>query len=32
MSLRDLSREADMSMGSLYNYIESKEQLSAMIR
>jgi len=31
MSLRDLSREADMSMGSLYNYIESKEQLSAMI-
>jgi AcrR family transcriptional regulator len=31
MSLRDLSREADMSMGALYSYIESKEQLSAMI-
>jgi AcrR family transcriptional regulator len=31
MSLRDLSREADMSMGSLYTYIGSKEQLSVMI-
>lgn len=31
MSLRDLSREADLSMGALYSYIESKEQLSAMI-
>jgi AcrR family transcriptional regulator len=31
MSLRDLSREADISMGALYSYIESKEQLSAMI-
>lgn len=31
MSLRDLSREADVSIGSLYSYIGSKEQLSAMI-
>ena len=31
MSLRDLSREAEMSMGALYSYIESKERLSAMI-
>lgn len=31
MSLRDLSREADVSMGSLYSCIGSKEQLSAMI-
>jgi TetR/AcrR family transcriptional regulator, cholesterol catabolism regulator len=31
MSLRDLSREADVSMGALYSYIGSKEQLSAMI-
>lgn len=31
MSLRDLSREAGISMGALYSYIESKEQLLAMI-
>lgn len=31
MSLRDLSREAGMSMGALYSYIESKEHLLAMI-
>lgn len=31
MSLRDLSRKADMSMGAIYSYIESKEQLSVMI-
>jgi len=31
MSLRDLSRHADVSMGVLYNYIESKEQLATMI-
>jgi AcrR family transcriptional regulator len=31
MSLRDLSRRADISMGALYSYIETKEQLSAMI-
>lgn len=31
MTLRDLSREADVSMGALYSYIESKERLSAMI-
>lgn len=31
MSLRDLSREAGVSMGSIYSYIGSKDQLSAMI-
>ena len=31
MSLRDLSRATDMSMGSLYNYIGSKSQLAEMI-
>ena len=31
MSLRDLSRTADVSMGALYSYISSKEQLSVMI-
>ena len=31
MSLRDLSREAGISMGALYSYIESKEHLLAMI-
>jgi TetR/AcrR family transcriptional regulator, cholesterol catabolism regulator len=31
MSLRDLSRKADVSMGVLYNYISSKEQLSTII-
>ncbi len=31
MSLRDLSREAGISMGALYAYIESKEHLLAMI-
>jgi len=31
MSLRDLSREADVSMGALYSYIESKDHLSTMI-
>lgn len=31
MSLRDLSQEAEISMGSLYSYIEGKEQLSTMI-
>lgn len=31
MSLRDLSREADVSVGVLYSYIESKDRLSAMI-
>ena len=31
MTLRDLSRKADVSMGALYSYISSKEQLSVMI-
>ncbi|MBV1908239.1 MAG: TetR/AcrR family transcriptional regulator [Kangiellaceae bacterium] len=31
MSLRDLSRETNMSMGSLYTYIGSKGQLAEMI-
>jgi len=31
MSLRDLSQETDMSMGSLYTYIGSKGQLAEMI-
>ncbi len=31
MSLRDLSQETDMSMGSLYNYIGSKSQLAEMV-
>ncbi len=31
MSLRDLSRETGISMGGLYNYIGSKEELAQMI-
>ena len=31
MSLRDLSSETGLSMGALYSYIDSKDQLSAMI-
>lgn len=31
MSLRDLSREAEMSMGGLYAYFDSKEELLRMI-
>ena len=31
MSLRDLSKDTGISMGSLYSYIESKERLLAMI-
>ncbi len=31
MSLRELSQDAGISMGSLYSYIESKERLLAMI-
>ena len=31
MTLRDLSRDAGISMGALYSYIENKEQLLAMI-
>ena len=31
MSLRDLSSETGLSMGGLYGYIESKDQLSSMI-
>ncbi len=31
MSLRDLCREADISMGGMYNYISSKEELSKMV-
>ncbi|HNY65931.1 MAG TPA: TetR/AcrR family transcriptional regulator [Deltaproteobacteria bacterium] len=32
MSLRDLSREAGMSMGALYSYISSKEELLDMVQ
>ncbi|MDM7935157.1 MAG: TetR/AcrR family transcriptional regulator [Methanothrix sp.] len=32
MSLRDLSREAGLSMGALYSYISSKEELLDMIQ
>ena len=31
MSLRDLSQETDLSMGALYNYFNSKEELFEMI-
>lgn len=31
MTLRDLSREADLSMGALYNYFSSKEELFKII-
>ena len=31
MSLRDLSQETDLSMGALYNYFNSKEELFQMI-
>src|SRR3990167_8419254 len=31
MTLRDLCRETGLSMGGLYGYIESKDQLAAMI-
>lgn len=31
MSLRDLCEESGLSMGGMYNYIRSKEELSAMI-
>jgi len=32
MSVRDLAREANLSMGALYSYFKSKEELLAMIR
>ncbi len=32
MSVRDLSREANLSMGALYSYVKSKEELLEMIR
>ncbi len=32
MSVRDLSREANLSMGALYSYFKSKEELLEMIR
>lgn len=32
MSMRDLSREADLSMGALYSYFASKEELLAMLQ
>lgn len=32
MSVRDLSREANLSMGALYSYFKSKEELLDMIR
>lgn len=32
MSMRDLSREADMSSGALYNYFKSKEELLHMMQ
>lgn len=32
MSMRDLSREADLSMGALYSYFASKEELVAMLQ
>lgn len=31
MTLRDLSRESGLSMGALYSYIDSKDQLASMI-
>ncbi|WP_436411649.1 hypothetical protein [Variovorax ginsengisoli] len=31
MSLRDLSRESGLSMGGLYGYIKTKDDLAAMI-
>jgi AcrR family transcriptional regulator len=32
MSMRDLSREANLSMGALYSYVASKEELLAMLQ
>ncbi len=32
MSVRDLAKEANLSMGALYSYFKSKEELLAMIR
>ena len=32
MSMRDLSREANLSMGALYSYFSSKEELVAMLQ
>ena len=32
MSMRDLSREANLSMGALYSYFASKEELVAMLQ
>lgn len=32
MSMRDLSREADLSMGALYAYFSSKEELGTMLQ
>jgi AcrR family transcriptional regulator len=32
MSMRDLSREADLSMGALYSYFKSKEELLEMLQ
>jgi AcrR family transcriptional regulator len=32
MSVRDLGREANLSMGALYSYVKSKEELLEMIR
>ena len=32
MSMRDLSRETNLSMGALYSYFSSKEDLLAMLQ